>query len=172
MKFYDGIFGLYSRLDENRRGPEPFPREGFGPVKESAQRGPNAKGKRHGPARTQKASGRARKCKARGMAKPERAFDGVAETRAETSRITKYIRELYEASVVLVCHLLILLMLIFSLSIAEAAAGYACNLAECSGEILLFDVVPLRFVFNAIDGTLFCIVGYSATKHVARIFAG
>ena len=162
MKFYDGIFGLYSRLDENRRGPEPFPREGFGPVRESAQRGPNAKGKRQGP----KVQG------ARHGPKSERAFDGVAETRAETSRITKYIRELYEAGVVLVCHLLILLMLIFSLSIAEAAAGYACNLAGCGGEIFLFDVVPLRFVFNAIDGTLFCIVGYSATKHVARIFAG
>src|SRR5271157_2699464 len=141
--------------------------QSLSPVRASdrSKKAPNA-------ARTQKASGRARKCKARGMAKPERAFDGVAETRAETSRITKYIRELYEASVVLVCHLLILLMLIFSLSIAEAAAGYACNLAGCGGEILLFDVVPLRFVFNAIDGTLFCIVGYSATKHVARIFAG
>ena len=95
MKFYDGIFGLYSRLDENRRGPEPFPREGFGPVRESAQRGPNAKGKRQGPKVQGARPGPNAEGKRQGPQgarhgpKPERAFDGVAETRAETSRITK-----------------------------------------------------------------------------------
>jgi hypothetical protein len=70
------------------------------------------------------------------------------------------------AAVVLICHIALAAIVIFGIK------GIELLVHSGSGELLLFDQFPLRYLFHAIDIGIILVFGWHGLKEAALAFRG
>jgi hypothetical protein len=83
---------------------------------------------------------------------------------------TKYVMQAYRAAVVVLTHIFILLIVILGVTVLDYAVAYASSFSGRGDALLIYGVVPLKWLFQTIDVALIITFGVVAVMDVIRIF--